>query len=35
MGSGAGESVIQTKDKLVGAANFKRVNPMSDRFEVK
>ena len=34
-GSGAGEAVIQTKEKLVGAAHFKRVNPMSDRFEVK
>jgi 4-hydroxyphenylpyruvate dioxygenase len=35
MGSGAGEAVIQTKEKLVGAAHFKRVNPMSDRFDVK
>jgi hypothetical protein len=35
MGSGAGEAVIQTKEKLVGAAHFKRVNPRSDRFDVK
>ncbi len=34
MGSGAG-ATIQTKEKLVGAANFKRVNPLSDRFDVK
>ena len=25
---------IQTKDRLVGAAHFKRENPMSDRFGV-
>lgn len=32
MGSGRGnEGGIQTKDKLVGAANFKRVNPLTDR----
>ena len=38
MGAGGGESntgVIQTKEKLVGAANFKRVNPKTDRFDVK